>query len=341
LTSPLDPLTAQRLAFIRFLYEQGLSQAGQPDPLSATAVLSFHDAVESFLRLAGEHLKVNLPTGVNFADYWARLQPHLPGQVGLPSKNPMDRMNKLRVGLKHHGTIPSRTAIDQARADVTTFFTDATQVVFGIDFAAVDLIDMVTRKETAQALRDAQTHADAGDYVAAMAGLVIAFDDLIDHYSRRHHSGYGDAFSFGPTLREISSFGSPAARLTIENLDDHIIAMTTVAATMQRAMRMIALGIDYRRYVQFDILTPAVYGTMDGTIHITFSKAQEELTSQEDYQTCKRFVIESALQAAQADAALDAGTRHLQINRPEPGSGWTRSHRTWTGPATAPDTSGT
>src|SRR5262249_12096779 len=158
-----------------FLYERGVSQADQPEPLSATAVLSFQDAVEQFLRLAAEHLRVNLPTEIKFAEYWAKLEPALlPAQTQLPSNNAMDRMNRLRVALKHHGIIPSRTAIEQVRGDVTTFFTDATPLVFGIDFARIDLIDMVTRNETAQLLRDAQTHADAGDYVAAMAGLVIA-----------------------------------------------------------------------------------------------------------------------------------------------------------------------
>ena len=156
MTQPLDPLTVQRLAFIRFVYEQGVSQADQPEPLSATAVLSFQDAVELFLRLAAEHLHVNLPTDVKFAEYWAKLEPALlPAQTQLPSKNAMDRMNRLRVELKHRGTIPSRTAIEQARGDVTTFFTDATPLVFSIDFARIDLIDMVTRSETAQLLRDA------------------------------------------------------------------------------------------------------------------------------------------------------------------------------------------
>jgi hypothetical protein len=145
LTQPLDPLTVQRLAFIRFVYEQGVSQADQPEPLSATAVLSFQDAVELFLRLAAEHLHVNLPTDVKFAEHWAKLEPALlPAQTQLPSKNAMDRMNRLRIELKHRGTIPSRTAIEQARGDVTTFFTDATPLVFSIDFARIDLIDVVT-----------------------------------------------------------------------------------------------------------------------------------------------------------------------------------------------------
>jgi hypothetical protein len=335
LPSPIDPLTSQRLAFIRFLYQQGLSQADQPEPLSATAVLSFHDAVESFLRLAGEHLTVSLPTSLNFAEYWTKLQPHLPGQADLPSKNPMDRMNKLRVALKHYGTFPGRSAIDQTCGDVTTFFVDATRLVFDIDFATVDLIDMIARDETAQALRDAQTHAEVGNYVMAMAGLVIAFDDLVDHYARREHRGYGDPFGFGPTLRITNNSRPRPAIRTPSDLGGHLEAVTTVAAHLQRAMRLIALGIDYRRYVDFDILTPSVNQTIDGKIHVVASRAQEESANQENYETCKRFVIESALQAAQADAAIDSEIQRMQVNLSELGVAWSPSERTWSGPAQA------
>lgn len=52
----LNSSTVRRLAFIRFFYGQGLEQAGRPQPMAATALLSFHDAVEMFLLLAAEHL---------------------------------------------------------------------------------------------------------------------------------------------------------------------------------------------------------------------------------------------------------------------------------------------
>jgi hypothetical protein len=311
------------LAFIRFLYEQGVSQADQPEPVSATAVLSFQDAVELFLRLAAEHLHVNLPTDIKFAEYWAKLEPALPAQTQLPSKNAMDRMNKLRVAFKHYGTIPSRTAIEQARGDITTFFTDATPVVFGIGFARIDLIDMVTRKETAQLLRHAQTHADGGDYVAAMAGLVIAFDDLLDHYAQCRYPDSSDPFSFGPTLREFRATGHP-------QLDEvrQLAEVNRVVIAMQRALRMTTLGIDYRRYVQFEILTPRVAHYTDGSTRYTATAAQQKVTER-DYQTCRRFVIESALQAAKADTALDARMQHLQESGIRP----TSTEREWTGPA--------
>jgi hypothetical protein len=168
--NPLTPQTVQRLAFARFLYEQGVAQCNQPEPLSATAVLSFQDAVEHLLLLSADHLRINLPSDMKFLQYWERLKPALPQGESLPSKQAMDRLNRLRVALKHYGTIPSSAAIAQAKADVTTFFTDATSMIFGVGFAAVDMIDLVSREKTVAILRAAHERAEAGDVPDAMAG---------------------------------------------------------------------------------------------------------------------------------------------------------------------------
>jgi hypothetical protein len=334
----LDPATAQRLAFIRYLYEQGVAQAEQPEPLSATAVLSFHDAVEAFLLVAAEHLKINLPNNINFAQYWERIQSGLPPGTQLPGKNPMDRMNRMRVALKHHGTIPSATAVVQAKGDVTSFLTDSINLVFALDFARIDLIDMVARTETVDALRDAQTHADREDYVAGMAGLVIAFDDLLEHYAGlRDWSGDSSKFGFGRTLsrsgmgfrRSYHSFrGSGFSDLA--DLAETLDHVTDVASELQRAMRMIALGIDYRRYAQFEILAPSVDHFFGGKIEYRVSALHENLT-QDDFQTAKLFVIDSALQAAKADAALDAVTRHIEAHQPKAGKRNSATSREWKG----------
>lgn len=65
----LSPQEAKRLGLIRFMYLQGLEQAGRPHPLSSQALLSFHESVEMFLLLAAEHLNVSLPKSVNFEGY--------------------------------------------------------------------------------------------------------------------------------------------------------------------------------------------------------------------------------------------------------------------------------
>jgi hypothetical protein len=109
----LSPNTIKRLAFIRFLYGQGLEQAVRPQPLAATALLSFHDAVEMFLLLATEHLRVNLDRNTTFDGYWTQVAAQ--ASVQLPSRNAMRRMNNSRVNFKHHGSIPSATDLDQFR----------------------------------------------------------------------------------------------------------------------------------------------------------------------------------------------------------------------------------
>jgi hypothetical protein len=160
-----------------------------------------------------------------------------------------------------------------------------------------------------------------------MAGLVIAFDDLLDHYAQRRYFDSGDPFSFGPTLREFRAAGHSQS----EELG-HLAEVTKVAVAMQRALSMIALGIDYRRYVQFEILTPRLNGYMDGSIRYTVTAVQENLTEQ-DYETCRCFVIKSALQAAKADSALDARMQHMEANKLESGVSQTPIEREWTGPA--------
>ena len=71
---PIDRQIVGRLAFIRFLYSEGVQQSRRPQPLASTAVLSFHDAVEMFLLLAAEHLRVNLSRNVTFDGYFSEIE---------------------------------------------------------------------------------------------------------------------------------------------------------------------------------------------------------------------------------------------------------------------------
>ena len=85
----LDPSVVRRLAFIRFLYMQGLEQAQRPQPLAATALLCFHNAVEMFLLLTAEHLDVSLARNTSFEGYWDQIAQsrQLPGRVAMRRMN--------------------------------------------------------------------------------------------------------------------------------------------------------------------------------------------------------------------------------------------------------------
>ncbi|OKJ52534.1 hypothetical protein [Streptomyces sp. CB02261] len=322
MSDSLSPETIKRLAFVRFLHEQGILQSQQPEPLSATAILSFQDAVEHFLLIAADHLKVNLPSSMQFLQYWERLKPALPDGQDLPSKQALDRVNKIRVALKHYGTIPSSQAILQAKADVSTFFTDATKLIFSVDFTSLDMIDLVTRQQTVDVLRYSQSCMDKGDLGQAMAGLSIAFDDLIDHYTSARQVTYfrRPPFRFGQHLRGYrdqslrikQDSGSRQAGLRglqvfVSDISKQLEDLTAATMSMRRAMQMTALGVDYRRYSQFAMITPVVIRTRQGA---SFRPAGFLTVTEKDYDFGRAFVIESALQMAKADELMQQHQAH-------------------------------
>ncbi|MFJ9988099.1 hypothetical protein ACIQUD_29510 [Streptomyces globisporus] len=332
MTTPMTALEIERLAFVRFLFDQGIAQARQPEPLSATAVLSFHDAVEQFLRLAADHLGVSLPRNVTFTGYWSEIEPHTPGQAPLPSKPAMNRMNNLRVAFKHHGTFPSKTAIEQSRSDTVTFFTDAVPLVFGIDFESVDMLNLVAHPQVATTLRAAQGHADKGNLPMAMAGLMIAFIELLDHYGERGTYDNKQPFRFGPSITPTEPLLADPVTTALSKV---LSPMSQALGAMQTAMRIIALGIDYSRYAQFDVLCPKVsrhYSGPQCQYHFHATEAQNRTLTRAHFEFGRHFVIEAALQAARAEAALQTRDEHRAINSPEPGTWHSGTHHVWKAP---------
>jgi hypothetical protein len=321
----LSPNTIKRLAFIRFLYSQGLEQAARPQPLAATALLSFHDAVEMFLLLAAEHLGVSLDRNTAFDGYWTQVSAQ--ASVQLPSRNAMRRMNNSRVNFKHHGSIPSATDLDQFRGDVTTFFTDATRAVFNADFTSIDMTDLVTQQKALSKIRDAETYAGRSHYTEALALLSEALNGLLDDYTdRKRNSLNRSAFSFGPE-NDFRSFHLRDFTKIDRKLGEQIMALTEAAYEMQRALRVLAVGLDYRRYARFELLAPRVVWYFDGRRPVRPMPALQ--AGDEEYQFCKLFVIEAAIHLAEMDFALDLKALRREHQREaqaaRPGSESTRS----------------
>jgi hypothetical protein len=304
LSSPLPATTVRRLAFIRFLYTQGLEQSHQPEPFSATALLSFHDTVELFLVLAGEHLNANLPASLNFLDYRDRLRPYLPGQVPLGHKQAMGRMNKLRVNLKHHGSIPSTSDLEQLRADVTSFLTDTSSLVFGADFERLKLTDLVTQPEARRLVELADADAENGEYVEALAKLSEAFQALLADYADRKKITYkATPYTFGSDFSFTRYVPRDVQRGIDRKLGEFLAQLYETVTAMQEAMRVMAAGIDYRRYARFSMLVPHILHFMDGHVEID-PKPGLTLTNDE-YQFCHQFVVSAALHLAEVDFDLD------------------------------------
>lgn len=314
MTSALPATTMKRLAFIQALHRQGQEQARHPEPLSAMSILAYHDAVELFLVLSGEHLQATLPGGIAFVGYWKELaKATQPEPVNLTAMKAMDRLNRLRVDLKHHGAIPGPSAIEQATADVATFFTDNTPLIFSIDYDDIDLAGLVTQSTAQDKLREADQHALAGEYVEALAFLKEAFEWLLEDYDKRKRVNYKtSAFSFGRGYGFSANVASSIRQID-SRLGEFLEKTQDSVQLMQQALRVMAIGLDYRAYAKFSMITPKVFTSDwgDNAKRNVVPIPGLQLT-RDDYDFCRSFVISASLRMAEIDFDLDLDELYRQ-----------------------------
>jgi hypothetical protein len=306
-----DPATMSRLAFLRQLYQQGAEQSRLPEPLNATAVLSVHDASELFLVLAAEHLNASLPKHVAFMDYWKLLDPaKLPDGVALSGQQRMGRLNELRNGLKHRGTMPSVAAVTQACADVRAFLDDDTPSVFGIAFDSIDMAEVIPQPEVRGKVKAASGAETARDRTEAMGLLAEAYEKLFAPEPGRPRRA---SQTTGPTLSRMMREGDIRAALsrpddsrlrrpagaTAGALASQIAEVTDAAAAIQRAVRVLALGIDYWQFDRFEQLTPHLIYFLSGDGERRYPPGYAP--SLEEFEFCRQFVITAALRMAEAE----------------------------------------
>jgi hypothetical protein len=307
-----------RLAFIRLLYLQGIEQARHPEPLNFTSLLTFHDAVELFLLLAVDHLGATPKRrDPNFLDYWQILRrtETFPAGVELSGQPGMDRLNRYRNALKHAGAWPGREAVEDALASTASFFENNTPVAFGVAFDAIDMADVVPQHDARARLKAAAGAETAGDRKEAMAQLAEAFAEMFRPYAG---SRFGvEAYGFGPHVRGLGgrSVGMGVAMTTIgqalrsvqtgglqqagKKVDDSLDQLNYVVATIQRGMRVMAVGLDYARYNRFDQLTPTVFNSGE---HREVQAEFDYAPNREEYEYCVQFVIDAALRLAELES---------------------------------------
>jgi hypothetical protein len=309
----LDPLdVVRRLAHIRYVHSLGIEQSRLPDPLSSTALLMFHDAVESFLLMTAEHL--GAPAIQEFEKYWDALRPpKLSGGVDLPVQQGMKRLNRQRVALKHHGSQPNQTTIELIKSDTDAFLTAASLLVFGQDYNAVSMSSVIPQKVVRELAVQADTAAATGDYLSAMIALGDAWEELFN--PRPPTTAFDDSspLRFGPTIKRTLSRNEIAAYLyqeagsrrhprRNEDIGRQIAEVTDVARALQVAGRVTAIGVDYAEYLRFHSLTPRRDDFMNG--RRTYRAPATYAPTHEHVAFCMQFVVSAALRFAAADAQL-------------------------------------
>lgn len=302
--------TVQRLAFIKYLFNVAVEQSWQPEPLAAASILTFHDSIELFLRLACEHLDVNIKNDITFLGYWEMLKPKLFGE-GLTQKTAMSRLDASRGNLKHKGLLPTKQDIEVLRASAMNFFIDNMPVVFGIDFENISMVNLVTYEETRERLKKAEEHEKKGEIKEALIEIGFAFNQLINDYERTKHSGFGHSpFFFGHDMSfENSSnmgLGQEYNPFKDFGFSNFVKKVTESLEAMKKAIEILSLGIDYRQYIRFQLIIPEIFQNSNGIYG--YRKIREEKPSKEDYEFCFNFVIDSAIRLQGFDFEINGNS---------------------------------
>ncbi|MEU7755712.1 hypothetical protein AB0B57_26890 [Micromonospora sp. NPDC049101] len=309
---PVDQDVLRRLAFIRYLHTLGIEQARLPVPLSSASLLMLHDAVEGFLILATDRLGAK--ASPNFEKYWETLSPHLPDGVDLAVQQGMKRLNKARVNLKHYDARPDPATIDMAVADTATFMAANTILVFGVDYDTVSMADVISQAPVRDLVRKAEAASEAGDQTAAMIVLVDALNDLFDPHSPKPWGLATSPLMFGRKIDRAMSEGLIERMLRplatdrfgagrdASTLAAQIAQVTEVSKTLQDAMRMVSLGLDFAEYQRFRSLTPtrSVFGDM----RREYKAPRGYAPTRDDFTFCHQFVVTASLRLAAAEANL-------------------------------------
>lgn len=286
----------KRLALIKYLYKIGIEQSKQSETIASFSILSLHDSIEMYLKLLAEHLNIK-SDNFNFLDYWKSIP-------SLTLKESMRNLNARRVNIKHKGLLPSKADIEISRVNSIDFFEQNTLTQFGVDFNEISLFSLIQNEIVQKHLEDAQKALDENKIEYCIETVAIAFDDLISSYEDSKSSYYGNSpFYFGKDLTFLSSFNMGIGRdwndKVGRKLGEFVDKVKDSLEGIQKAVKIMSFGIDYKKFVKFKLLTPIIYRTMGGKqVGEIWGKKK---WTKENCQYCIDFVLDCSLKLQEFD----------------------------------------
>lgn len=293
-------IISERLSFIKYLYEQAVSQSNLPEPLCWTSILMLHDTVELFNQLAVEHKDIKVPEKNPFMKYWEQLP-------SLSHKETMSRLNHARVSLKHHGLFPSKLDLETFRGDILYFLRDHTQSYFSQDFDQLTLTNIIDDTEIRGLLKEAEAFLANKEFDQSVGKIASAFNKITRSYEASKLDRFRRSpFDLTKSLESASLYHSGVNYYdpTEGKLGDFIHATEECFQDLQEAIKIIGFGINYRQYIRFKMITPALWFTMDGTCHLDYQRIILPL-KREDVLFGIQFCIESYLRLSEFDFQID------------------------------------
>lgn len=280
------------LAFVKHLCTLGEHQSRQPGLRGATALLTFHDAVEMLLVLGLQHRDAHEgDKHYNFAQYW----PLLEGKgVHVTQKSAMQRLNKARVSLKHHALLPSPEAVQEFRVLTREFLIENTPIVFGDEwsFENLALSALVEPVAARRHLEAAEGLMAAGDGKAAMEQIACAFHVISsggEQFGRRPFP-----IDFDKSNRGYEPVTAPVKQLA-RDVTAAVRGIHDSIGELQKTLRVLSLGLDFSRWQRFVALAPRIIQRQDERLTVVWARPLGRPRTVDECRECYDFVIDSAV----------------------------------------------
>jgi len=286
-----NEIIIKRLAIIKQLFNQGVTQSKQAEPLSSFSVLSFHDAVEMFLKLYSEYK--DREDSFQFLKYWDNYPE-------LTHKEQMKSLSLRRKNLKHKGVFPSRLDIEHSLFSTREFFQESTTLIEDIQFDNISLTELVYPLEVKDLLKEAEQLIESTNYELFMEKISIAYLKLIDWYENKASDLFNTPFFFGKdfSFDNPNSLGLDDYRLSKEmkSVGKFIGKASKAFENIQAAIKVLSLGFDYKKYVKFKYLTCEASFMTGGRIHCFMPESRLKTNyPKEELEFVFNFVVECSL----------------------------------------------
>ena len=265
----------------------GVEQSYKSEMTSYFSILSFHDSIEMFLKLATE--KKNKKDSYNFMQYWEVLPE-------LTLKEALRNLNSNRVNLKHKGITPSKIEIETSRVNTSLFFEENTPLIFGFKFSDISLFELIKYEQTKSHLINADSHLKNQEFKNCIYESVEAFNELLLEYKRSKSSEYSFSNPFD-LIENVSfdnsrSWGSDNKTPIDGKLKETFEKVNENFAKIGNALQVVSLGLDYKKYVKFSLLSPKFYKATSGEYSYY---GNEKKWSSSECEFFIDFVLDSAL----------------------------------------------
>ncbi|UWZ83617.1 hypothetical protein [Occallatibacter riparius] len=272
----------RKVMYAKYVLEKAITMQTDSNEMSySISLLLIHDAAELLMLTVLDHLKITPAKKRDFLDFWTEIKP--PDYATPPDKIPLDKLNRLRVALKHSGAIPNSHEVKNLTPRVRGFFENVLKMYCGTEYRDISLLDLVPNAEVRSLLVSARTKFAEGDKAQAMTDLKIALHKM------ENPSDQYLPFIDAPAQPNVS--GDFGLRRYLADLH----AFLDQCASKINAM---TIGIDPVKYAEFMKAGPGVLWSMTGQPFVSHWSVTYDHVTEERFSSFIDFLVDYALKAS-------------------------------------------